>query len=233
MIICVLLRLHFTIYLRSLVLLTARDIFLLRYGEKLAASQDSIVACPYHIIITTFIGSTAAFQCLPPRVRTGVSHTTCRKGEWVDPVPTCTFPSCTLDSLFEIVPENVVPIMDNINSDTLPFNFTLQLTCQGGLRISDIETAKCGSEGSWQISRVLCVSGCSHPLKTELLVEPDKDFYRFGRWLAVQVTSSARKWFGSCVWVLLGYKQSCRTANKNEGELMELKKRWIDGNLSF
>ncbi|GIY24789.1 protein lev-9 [Caerostris darwini] len=35
-------------------------------------------------------GSIAVFVCLPPTVITGVSHTTCRKGEWVDPVPTCT-----------------------------------------------------------------------------------------------------------------------------------------------
>ncbi|GIY83787.1 sushi, von Willebrand factor type A, EGF and pentraxin domain-containing protein 1, partial [Caerostris darwini] len=36
-------------------------------------------------------GSIAVFVCLPPRVRTGVSHTTCRKGEWVDPVLTCAY----------------------------------------------------------------------------------------------------------------------------------------------
>ncbi|GIY31608.1 hypothetical protein CDAR_188191 [Caerostris darwini] len=35
-------------------------------------------------------GSTAEFHCLFPRVRTGVSETTCRKGEWTDPVPTGT-----------------------------------------------------------------------------------------------------------------------------------------------
>ncbi|GIY09637.1 hypothetical protein CDAR_303581 [Caerostris darwini] len=127
-------------------------------------------------------GSIASFHCVFPRERTGISRTTCRNGEWVDPMPTCTLLSCSLDSLFRIVPENVVPVMDNVTSDTLPFNYTLQLTCDGGLRISGIETATCGSEG-WQISRVQCVAGCPNPLKTkdpELLVEPHKDFYRFG-----------------------------------------------------
>ncbi|GIY40025.1 protein lev-9 [Caerostris darwini] len=98
-----------------------------------------------------------------------------------------TVPSCSLDSLFRIVPENVVPVMDNVTSDTLPFNYTLQLTCDGGLRINDIETATCGSEG-WQISKVQCVAGCPNLLKTkdpELLVVPDKDFYRFGESVAL------------------------------------------------
>ncbi|GIY29384.1 protein lev-9, partial [Caerostris extrusa] len=105
-----------------------------------------------HISYTSYLyeGSIAAFHCLLPMMRTGVSSTTCEEGEWVDPVPTCTLPSCSLDSLFRIVPENVVPVMDNRGMAN---------------------------------SRVQCVAGCPNPLKTkdsELLVEPDKDFYRFG-----------------------------------------------------
>ncbi|GIX75078.1 hypothetical protein CEXT_176791 [Caerostris extrusa] len=85
--------------------------------------------------------------------------------------------------------------MDNVTSDTLPFNYTLQLTCDGGLRISGIETATCGSEdgkspecsvSSLPYFTELCerVAGCPNPLKTkdpELLVEPDKDFLQILR----------------------------------------------------
>ncbi|GIY03799.1 hypothetical protein CDAR_288861 [Caerostris darwini] len=53
-------------------------------------------------------GSIPAFHCLPPSSE-----------------------GLFIFSLFQIVPENVVPNMDDIFSDILPFNFTLQLTKEG------------------------------------------------------------------------------------------------------
>ncbi|GIY68622.1 uncharacterized protein CDAR_287101 [Caerostris darwini] len=176
------------------------------------------------------VNSSASFSCKDENKKVvGPNVLTCLiDGRWSGNPPRCQIPSCTLDSLFRIVPENVVPVMDNVTSDTLPFNYTLQLTCEGGLRISGIETATCGSEG-WQISRVQCVApAVPNPLKTkapELLVEPDKDFYRFGE-SVTSLQSRIRpqfEWSSAHVfWVLLGQTRVASLPKRMKRESMEM-----------
>ncbi|GFT38807.1 protein lev-9 [Nephila pilipes] len=130
------------------------------------------------------IGSVAAFHCFSPRARSGVPHTTCKQnGEWNDPIPVCTLPNCLVDSLFKIVPEYVVPDMESISSEYVPFNSTISLKCEDGLRLNGPDKAKCGQNGEWEVSKVQCMNGCSQPEKakdSELIIEPNKDFYRLG-----------------------------------------------------
>ncbi|GFT93264.1 protein lev-9 [Trichonephila clavipes] len=130
------------------------------------------------------IGSIAAFHCLQLHVRTGVSHTTCKQnGEWKDPIPTCALPTCLVDSLFKIVPENVVPDMNTVPSENVPFNSTITLTCEKGLKLSGPNKAKCGPNGVWQVSKVKCVAGCPYPVSShdsDLIIDPNKDQYRLG-----------------------------------------------------
>ncbi|GBN16503.1 Sushi, von Willebrand factor type A, EGF and pentraxin domain-containing protein 1 [Araneus ventricosus] len=128
-------------------------------------------------------GSIAAFHCLEPRTRTGVPRTTCKNnGSWTHPPARCTLLSCPLDQLFDVVPANVVPVMEGVASDTLPYNFTLRLTCEDNMMLSGSDVAKCGQDGKWQVSSIQCISGCVLPRieNSELIIEPDKSFYRFG-----------------------------------------------------
>ncbi|GIY71775.1 protein lev-9 [Caerostris extrusa] len=167
-------------------------------------------------------GSIAIFHCFAPKLRSGVSRATCKEGQWTDHPPTCTLPSCSLGKIFQVLPENVIPVLDGVVSDTLPFNFTLHLTCEEGLRLSGIDTAKCISDGSWQISRVQCVTGCPNPVKTkdsELLVEPDKDFYRFGE--SVTLACSPGYVLSSEVVRLM-----CLGSNWSETELPHCEEEW-------
>ncbi|CAL1274371.1 unnamed protein product [Larinioides sclopetarius] len=133
-------------------------------------------------------GSVAGFHCLEPRKRTGVPWTTCKEnGEWADPPAKCTLSSCPLDQLFDVVPANVVPVMEDVASDTLPYNFTLRLTCENDMMLSGSDVAKCGQDGKWQVSKVQCISGCVLPKieNSELIIEPNKSFYRFGESVAL------------------------------------------------
>ncbi|XP_055934523.1 sushi, von Willebrand factor type A, EGF and pentraxin domain-containing protein 1-like [Argiope bruennichi] len=137
-------------------------------------------------------GSVAGFHCLLPRIRSGVARTTCKaNGEWANPPAKCILPSCTLEQLFEVVPENVVPVMDDVTSDTLPYNFTLQLTCDNNMMLSGSNVAKCRQDGTWQVSKVQCVAGCGLPKteNSEMIIEPHKKFYRFGESVSLSCTS--------------------------------------------
>ncbi|GFR27794.1 protein lev-9 [Trichonephila clavata] len=139
------------------------------------------------------IGSLAVFHCFAPRVRTGVSRTTCEQnGEWKDPVPTCTLPTCLIDDLFKIVSKNVVPDMKTVSSENVPFNSTIDLTCEHGYWLSGYNKAKCGPNGIWEVSKAECFTGCPYPVNSQdsdLMIDPNRDHYRRGELVTLSCPS--------------------------------------------
>ncbi|GFY50648.1 protein lev-9 [Trichonephila inaurata madagascariensis] len=116
-------------------------------------------------------GSIATFHCFSPRVRTGVSHTT--------------LPTCLVDSLFRIAPENEVAA---VSSENVPFSSTVTLKCEGGLKLIGPDKAKCRNNGAREVSKVQCFSGYNRPLDiqdSDLIIEPNKDFYSLGETVAM------------------------------------------------
>ncbi|GBM50638.1 hypothetical protein AVEN_86331-1, partial [Araneus ventricosus] len=130
------------------------------------------------------VNSTAIFFCKDDHKKLdGPNIVTCLlNGQWSSVPPICKISSCPLDQLFDVVPANVVPVMEGVASDTLPYNFTLRLICEDNMMLSGSDVAKCGQDGKWQVSSIQCISGCVLPRieNSELIIEPDKSFYRFG-----------------------------------------------------
>ncbi|KFM75586.1 hypothetical protein X975_07879, partial [Stegodyphus mimosarum] len=90
---------------------------------------------------------------------------------------------CSLESLYQRLPEDVVIVGDQLLNDIVPYGTSLQLTCQDGLRLRGRAEAKCEGDQKWKIPSVRCVPGCGRIPKaadSRLIIEPEKEFYVLG-----------------------------------------------------
>ncbi|KFM75588.1 hypothetical protein X975_07881, partial [Stegodyphus mimosarum] len=134
------------------------------------------------------VGSSANFHCFSPGVLSGKSTLKClSNGDWSGDKPSCLRPSCSLKSLHEGLPENIVIGGDQPNDDVIPYGTSLPLACEDGLRPEGRDglrpEAKCSEDQKWKIPSVRCVSGCGRipkPANSQLIIEPEKDLYVFG-----------------------------------------------------
>lgn len=131
-------------------------------------------------------GSRATFHCFSPYMRNGPSYVTCEaSGFWSGPPSSCYLPTCSMESLYDIIPEGVVPLVDGDIDENLPFGYEIRLGCdEDGKVLRGGNTALCSTEGKWRTGNDFeCVQGCTSLAKkngSELVISPNKDFYSMG-----------------------------------------------------
>ena len=64
-------------------------------------------------------------------------------------------PPCSVESVFSVLPENVVPDTDKMNK-TVPYNTTVKLTCAEDMIVSGEPVARCNRQGQWDVENVHC-----------------------------------------------------------------------------